>query len=214
VAVVELLAIFMFALAVSADGFMVGIAYGVKKIRMPIIAMAIIFLASSIAVTTAMTLGKGLASFFNPIVAARLGAFVLIFIGVYYLLQAGLQRACNRNTDDEDTLLSLKVRPLGIIVQILKEPSRADFDSSGEISPQEAFFLGLALAMDAFAAGIGLAMTGFNILFTAITVGMLQFILINIGLSVGHIMENERLRNFSSLLAGIILFVLGTCKLI
>ncbi len=209
----ELLAIFMFAFAVSTDGFMVGIAYGVKKIRMPIVAMAIIFLASSLAVTIAMTLGKGLASFFNPIVAAHVGAIVLVLIGIYYLLQAGLQRACN-NTNEEDALLSLSVRPLGIIVQILKEPSSADFDSSGEISPQEAFFLGMALAMDAFAAGIGLAMTGFNILLTAITVGMLQFILINIGLTMGRIMENERLKNISSLLAGIILLVLGTCKLI
>ena len=210
---VELLAIFMFAFAVSTDGFMVGIAYGVKKIRMPIVAMAIIFLASSLAVTIAMTLGKGLASFFNPIVAAHVGAIVLVLIGIYYLLQAGLQRACN-NTNAEDALLSLSVRPLGIIVQILKEPASADFDASGEISPQEAFFLGMALAMDAFAAGIGLAMTGFNILLTAIAVGMLQFILINIGLTVGRIMENERLKNISSLLAGIILLVLGTCKLI
>ena len=209
----ELLAIFMFAFAVSTDGFMVGIAYGVKKIRMPIVAMTIIFLASSLAVTIAMTLGKGLASFFNPIVAAHVGAIVLVLIGIYYLLQAGLQRACN-NTNGEDALLSLSVRPLGIIVQILKEPASADFDASGEISPQEAFFLGTALAMDAFAAGIGLAMTGFNILLTAITVGMLQFILINIGLTVGRIMENERLKNISSLLAGIILLVLGTCKLI
>ena len=211
---VELLAIFMFALAVSTDGFMVGIAYGVKKIRMPIVAMAIIFLASSLAVTIAMTLGKGLASFFNPTVAARLGAIVLVLIGLYYLLQAGLQRVCNRKSNEEEALLSLNVRPLGIIVQILKEPASADFDDSGEISPQEAFFLGTALAMDAFAAGIGLAMTGFNILLTAITVGMLQFILINIGLTVGRIMENERLKNISSLLAGIILLVLGTCKLI
>jgi putative sporulation protein YtaF len=214
VAVVQLLAIFMFAFAVSTDGFMVGIAYGVKKIRMPIVAMTIIFLASSLAVSIAMTLGKGLASFFNPILAIHLGAIVLIIIGIYYLLQAGLQRACNSNTNEEDALLSLSLRPLGIIVQILKEPARADFDASGEISPREAFFLGMALAMDAFGAGIGLAMTGFNILLTAIIVGMLQFILINIGLIVGQIMGNERLKNVSSLLAGIILLVLGTCKLI
>jgi putative sporulation protein YtaF len=204
----------MFALAVSADGFMVGVAYGVKKIKMPVSSMMIIFLASSLAVSMAMIFGKALTLFFNPVMAARLGAILLMLIGIFYLLQAGFQRICNRKANDEDTLLSLTVRPLGIIVQILQEPSSADFDSSGEISPREAFFLGLALAMDAFAAGIGLAMTGFNILLTAITVGMLQFILINIGLTVGRIMENERLKNISSLLAGIILFILGTYKLI
>lgn len=210
----ELLAVFMFALAVSADGFMVGIAYGIKNIRIPFGAMAIIFMTSSLAVTIAMTLGKALSYFFNPTRAAYLGASLLICIGLYYLLQAGVQRACSHKENEEDTLFSINLRPLGIIIQILKEPSTADFDASGEISSREAFFLGIALAMDAFAAGIGLAMTGFNILLTAATVGMLQFILIGIGLRTGRIMENDRLQNISSVLAGVILITLGACKLI
>ena len=175
----ELLAVFMFALAVSADGFMVGVAYGVRNIKMPFLSMTIIFTASFVAVTTAMIFGKGLTYFFNPAMASHLGAIVLIIIGIYYLLQAGWQRLCNKEVGAGDSLVSLNLKSMGVIVQILKEPSSADFDSSGEISPREAFSLGSALAVDAFGAGIGLAMTGFNILLTATSVGVLQFILIN-----------------------------------
>jgi len=211
---VGLFGVFMFALAVSTDGFMVGVAYGIRKIRMPILSMLIILMASSVAVTIAMFFGKGLTYVLNPAVASRLGAAILIIIGIYYMFQAGWEKLCSKHVGDGVPMLSLSLKSLGIIVQILKEPSAADLDSSGEISPREAFFLGSALAVDAFGAGIGLAMTGFNIWLTAINVGVLQFILINIGLTVGKIMENERLKNISSLLAGIILAILGIYKLL
>jgi putative Mn2+ efflux pump MntP len=62
---------------------------------------------------------------------------------------------------------------------------------------QEAFFL---------VAGVCLAMAGMNILLTAISVGMVKFILVNSGLAVGHRMQNERLQSLAPLR------FLNTCK--
>jgi putative sporulation protein YtaF len=214
VAVVELLAVFMFALAVSTDGFMVGVAYGVRKIKMPVLSMMIIFMASFTAVTISMIFGKGLTYICNPIVASHLGAAILIIIGTYYLVQAGWKKFYSREVDNGVPLVSLNLKSLGVVVQILKEPSSADFDCSGEIGSREALFLGSALAVDAFGAGIGLAMTGHNVLITAASVGLLRFILINIGLTVGKLMENERLQNISPIIAGLILVSLGIYKLL
>ena len=44
------LTIALFALAVSADGFAVGIAYGIAKIRIPVFSLLVISLASALAV--------------------------------------------------------------------------------------------------------------------------------------------------------------------
>ena len=210
----ELLSIILFALAVSSDGFIVGMTYGVRKIRMPISSLLIICIASASAVTVAMLLGKGLTCLLSPSAAAHLGAITIIAIGVFFLLQSLRQKLGNVEVDGEDPILSLNVKPLGIIIQILKEPSSADFDRSGEIGLREAFFLGLALAMDAFGAGIGIAMAGYNILFTAISVGMLKFILVSSGLILGKKVENERWQYLSSVLTGLILMILGISELI
>jgi len=205
----ELLAIILFALAVSGDGFMVGVAYGIKKIRIPIPSLLVIALASTLAVTASMILGKGISTFIAPHWAATIGSCMIIMIGLYFLLQAGRQKICSLEHDEEDPLLSLNINALGIIIQILKKPAVADFDSSGEISIREAFFLGLALAMDALGAGVGLAMAGMNILLTAISVGMLKFILVSSGLIVGRKIPSQGMQGMASLLTGLILLAIG-----
>ncbi len=201
--------ILLFALAVSSDGIFAGMAYGLKKIKVPLLSLLVIALASALAVSFSMLCGRGLATIFPPDFAGRLGAVMLMLIGVYFLLSACRDRIESMDEIGEEPLFSLNIKPLGIIVNILKEPARADFDLSGEISTREAFFLGLALAMDALGAGIGVALAGFNILLTALAVGVLKFILVNCGLQLGIKIKAEGWQTFSSLIPGLIFISLG-----
>lgn len=211
---VEYIVILLFALAVSADGFMVGIAYGIKKIKIPIASLILIAGASTLAVTLSMICGKGLASFLNPIWASRIGAAMLVIIGLYFLLQALKERINNLPAPEDSAILTLNLEFLGIIIKILKKPSSADMDCSGEINLREAFFLGLALAVDALGAGMGAAMTGLNILFTALTVGMLKLIVVSSGIKLGGVVKNKALHGISSLLPGIILITIGIMEIL
>ncbi len=205
----ELLTALLFALAVSSDGFMVGLAYGIKKIKIPILSLIVIALASASAVTVAMVCGKGLSLLLDPRLASKAGAIMIIAVGIFFFMQFCREKISHIACSEDDPLVSLNIKPLGIIIHILKEPSSADFDCSGEISLKEAFFLGIALAMDAFGAGIGLAMAGFDILLTAICVGMLKFILVNSGLMLGRVINGQRLQSYTSLVTGIILVLIG-----
>ncbi|HWQ74714.1 MAG TPA: manganese efflux pump, partial [Syntrophomonas sp.] len=54
-------------------------------------------------------------------------------------------------------------------------------------------------------AGAGMALTGMNILFTAVSVGMVKFILINTGICAGQKMKSERWQSWAPLLTGLIL---------
>ncbi|HLO03540.1 MAG TPA: manganese efflux pump, partial [Symbiobacteriaceae bacterium] len=49
-----------------------------------------------------------------------------------------------------------------IVIEILREPGRADLDRSGSISLWEAGLLGIALALDSVAAGLGAGLAGAN----------------------------------------------------
>ncbi|NLT19499.1 MAG: sporulation membrane protein YtaF [Syntrophomonadaceae bacterium] len=207
----EWLAVPLFALAVSADGLIAGLAYGVKKIRIPLLPLLLIALSSALAVTISMYCGRGLSAVIPSDWAQKIGAVLLMIIGGYFLLGA-LRDHIGSLSDDEE-LLSFNVKPLGVIVQILKEPASADMDLSGEISIKEAVFLGLALAMDALGAGAGMAMAGFNILFTALCVGMLKFILIYSGMYLGGICPGNRLKGVSTLLSGCIFILIGLLEI-
>lgn len=208
----EFLVVLLFALAVSADGFMVGIAYGVKKIRIPFISLVLISCASALAVTLSMICGKALATVLSPAFSSSLGAVMLILIGLYFLLQALKERLNSLPIEPETAIFTLNIEFLGVIVQILKKPASADMDSSGEINLREAFFLGLALAVDALGAGMGAAMTGLNIFFTALSVGMLKFILVNSGIFLGGVVNKKHMEGISGILPGIILITIGVIE--
>jgi Predicted membrane protein len=69
--------------------------------------------------------------------------------------------------------------------------------------------LGLALALDAFGAGIGLAMTGLNILYTALSVGVVQLVLVNAGIGLGKSLRAERYQHIAAIVPGFILVGIG-----
>lgn len=210
----DYLTIALFAFAVSADGFAVGMAYGIGKIRIPFFSLLVISLASALAVSLSMLCGKGLAELLSPQMSSYVGAIIILGLGVYFLLMAGKNKINSLENDQEKPILAFSIKPLGIIVQILKQPSQADFDCSGEISTSEAFFLGLALAMDALGAGIGIAMTGSNILYTAICVGMLKFILVNSGIFLGSKINAIKLKDVTALVPGLVFITIGIIEIL
>lgn len=210
----DYLTIALFALAVSADGFAVGMAYGISKIRIPFFSLLVISLASALAVSLSMLCGKGLAELLSPQMSSYVGAIIILGLGIYFLLTAGKEKINSLENSQEEPLLAFSIKPLGIIVQILKQPSRADFDCSGEISTGEAFILGLALAMDALGAGIGIAMTGSNILYTALCVGMLKFILVNSGIYLGSKINATELKAVTALVPGLVFIAIGIMEIL
>lgn len=217
----ELVALVMFALALNMDSFAAGAAYGVRNIKLPVASLAIISIMSMAAITISMVLGHAVAGYFSAIFAHRLGGAILFFIGLWVLIQS-LQENQQKNKEAPENepeqeapgpVLQIHIRALGLVIQILREPSRADLDRSGTISPREAVLLGLALAMDAFAAGFAVSMLGFNILFTALMVGLGHYILTYLGLLAGMRVGASRLSQKVAALPGFILIALGLLKI-
>jgi len=209
----DLLAVFVLALAVSLDGFVVGVTYGLKKIRIGLLPILIITFFSGIMILFSMSLGNLLANFLTVSSATRLGGGLLIAIGTYRFIAELLHTKEGDNNQDSPTeLLTLKIKPLGVIINILKEPAKADTDYSGVISNKESIFLGIALALDAFGAGIAAAMTGYDSLLTAASVSIFNFILLTGGIYLGKKIESAVAGDKIRLLSGLILILLGIVK--
>lgn len=209
----QLGSILLFTLAVSADGLAVGLAYGVRNIRIPVFSLVVIALASALAVSFSMLCGKVAANFMSPAAASAVGAALLMVMGLYFFADFCRERI-RALEDSAEPLLSLELKPLGVIIHILKDPAAADFDRSGEISLKEALFLGAALAMDAFGAGMGMAMTGAPILLSALVVGVIKFVIVNTGVRLGHRMKLDGMKPWLSLVSAAILLLLGFIELL
>ncbi|UNC91598.1 sporulation membrane protein YtaF [Candidatus Contubernalis alkaliaceticus] len=218
-----LLSIILLGLAVSLDGFGVGMAYGVRNMRLPFLSIIIISLSSALAIMFSMLTGKLVSAFFSPEAASMVGGIMLVGIGTWISFQAFLnvkRLLPGEETEYNESLNNAKGgknvsdgRYLSFFSDILKDPQKADFDRSGEIRGGEAVALGVALAMDAFGAGFGAAMMGFNPFITSAAVGAAKLVMLPAGFYLGNYYFSKHLGSKASYLSGFVLIVLGMLNL-
>lgn len=213
------------AVAVSVDGLVVGAAYGLRRIRVPAGSLAIIGAVSGLLVTAAMAGGGWLAGMLGNAAAARLGAGLFLALGLGLTWRAwrsdgrgpsGAFPAAPSRTaapPPEAPLVLVRVRPLGLIIQIWRDPPAADVDRSGRLEGLEAAALGFILALDAVAAGLGMALNGGGFLFAAL-VGPVQVAFVSLGARFGVRAAGEVRSRVMDFAPGGILLVVGLLRLI
>ncbi|MBR2565681.1 MAG: manganese efflux pump [Paenibacillus sp.] len=114
----------------------------------------------------------------------------------------------------ERMVFTLELRKLGVVIQILRSPSKADMDNSGSISAQEAMWLGIALSLDAFGAGLGAALLGFPTLWTALIIALFSGTFLLLGMKVGLRFAAQRWMQKLSILPALLLMIMGLMKLL
>lgn len=204
--------LFMLAAAVSLDSFSTGLAYGLKKLKLPIKSAIILSLCSAGSLLAAMGAGHWLSSWLNEDIANRLGGGILMLLGAWVLWQffRGEQK---QHTSNEKQLVRLELRRLGLVIQIFKRPATADLDQSGTITGLEALLLGLALSLDAFGAGIGAAMLNYPPFFLAASVAVMNLLFVLGGLACGRKFAGMQWVQRIAFFPGVLLIILGTLKM-
>lgn len=232
----HLVSLLALALAVSLDGFGVGAMYGLRKIKIPVISVLIIAVMSGLVFFGAMQIGVAATAYIPEGVAKTAGAVILIGLGFWAVIQMrrngedegaedtrasagadqtgpGERQEQPDNNRQEARVLSIELRRLGLVIQILRTPSAADLDRSGVISAMEAAWLGLALSLDAFGAGIGAAFIGYTPLLTSAVIAVASGSFILGGLRFGFMYSNVQWIRKLSVLPGCILMLMGLFRL-
>ncbi|MDA7027190.1 sporulation membrane protein YtaF [Bacillus sp. CLL-7-23] len=203
----------LLAFAVSLDSFSVGFTYGLRKLKIPFKAILIIACCSGTVMVLAMMIGSFLSKMFPVIVTERLGAVILMGIGVWVLYQFFRPEKEQDISISEKTLINLELKSLGIVIQILRTPMSADIDKSGKINGIEAVLLGFALSIDAFGAGIGAATLGFAPVPMSLTVAIMSSLFVFMGIHAGRFLSRWNWMNKLTFLPGILLIMIGIWKL-
>jgi putative sporulation protein YtaF len=209
----QLLSLLILAFAVSLDSYTVGFTYGVRKMYLPIKSIIIIACCSAITLLFAMGIGGIIVQFLSPAIAEKIGGMILIGIGAWVLYQVFRPEKHEKNTTIKETIINFEIRSLGIVIKILRKPTAADIDKSGSITGIEAVLLGVALSLDAFAAGIGAVLIGYSPWIMAIAVATMSSLFVTFGLKCGHLLANYKWMDKFSFLPGLILIILGIWKI-
>lgn len=212
----ELITLILFAIALNLDSIAVGTAYGVRGIKLPLPSLLIISGMSAGAVALSMAAGGLVANYLSPGTAHRLGGIILFLIGLWILYHSVSETRKKSDIREEDypkTIMQIRIKNMGIVINVLREPHQADLDRSGEISSGEAILLGAALAVDALGAGFAVSMLGFSIVSTALVVGLGHIITTCAGMYIGRRAGATALCRQIVSLPGCILIALGLYKI-
>lgn len=191
----------LIVLAVSFDGFTVGITYGLRKISITIVTLFIIVFCSGSVVLFAMIFGKAISRYLQPEFTSYIGGTIFICLGLFLLFSL-IKTNRKNNMNKSNTYGS-----------IMQNPTIVDKDQSGSISPKEAIVLGFALALDGFGAGFGAAMLGYPMIVTTGFIALSSGLFVFSGFKLGAIFANIQWVRELTYLPPILLIIIGTSSL-
>lgn len=178
--------VILFGAVLSLDSLGVGLACGIKSVKMPVcirlyIAAATVILAAAVCVA-----GELLSRLLPPVFAKTVCSILLVCTGIVML--AG----------------SLHSRADG-----------GDGNDSGVIEPAEAWLLGFTLSADMLSAGTGFALEARYLFLFPASVGLFQFLFLSIGIAGGkRINFPAKQLKITQLLPGAVIIILGLVKFI
>jgi len=197
----------LIALAANLDNLGVGIAYGIHKIRISIVANLIIAVLSFIATWLSAEVGEAISLYLHPEIANAIGAVLLLGVGLWVFAQP-IATALKENRP----VLDLQLHGTRFYIgptEILCYPERADIDSSRDVSNWEAVMLGIALSINAVAGGFDAGAVGISSFTEATLVGIFSMITIIAGCYFGNKYAAVQLGKYATLISGTLLMLIG-----
>lgn len=200
----------LIGITVSIDGFFAGMAYGIKKIKIPYTSLFTIGLVNLFCTTVAICAAIYLGHFIDPIFSTSISALLLILLGSINLLKEYISDLAEKTTD------RLKITiPIGcLVINIMKKPECADVDHSQRLNKREATLLGFALGIDNMTAAfaIGLMMTAPY--YVPITLSLIQIGLVWVGITLAKKIAKDTWQKRTAYIPGIVLILMGLLRIL
>ena len=200
-----LLSALLFSLSSNLDNVVVGTAYGIKKIKIGIIANLIIAIVTSTGTFLSMSLGIYISKFLPHSIANALGAGAIIILGGYFVIQSIIKLINNKNSKE----LALKD-----IADMIEYAEKSDLDNSGDINIKESLLVAFGLTFNNLGTGVAASITGVSIQFTVISTFIFSILTIMLGEAIGNHVFGNFLGKHAPLISGILLIILGIIELL
>jgi putative sporulation protein YtaF len=194
----HLMQVVLIGIASNLDNAGVGIAYGVRGIRISKSANFMIAMISFLMTLLSGIVGAWLSMYISSFVSHLIGAVVIVSVGIYVLYQPFRKRTTVVISTNHN-----------LIQRILQQPEEADLDQSKTISFKESLILGIALGINALAGGFDAGVTHLHVLSTSVAVGFFSFTVLGLTDYVGRKYFAVKFDRLATTLSGILLILIG-----
>lgn len=223
--------IIIFSLSLSLDALGIGMIYALRGILIPFKTKAIIFIVSFVITLFAIFAGSALSVILSPALAKGGGILALFMLGGMMIYKSHKKQEIkddsltvpefyeNKKKARQNKLAESQsqsaVRFFYALFSALGAPSICDMDNSRSIDGKEAIFLGLALSVDASAAGIAGGASGLSSFALPFIIASCQIIFLSCGkLIVRHIFTKTIPESYWERISGVLLILIGVLRLI
>lgn len=184
------LTILGFAVSSSIDNLGVGISYGIRGMRIGLLANLLIAGICFLFSEAGILFGRWLSMILPGIFPILVGAFLLVIIGIRIILLA----MPRKNGEVQDTTAPPKPK---------------------DVKLGEAVLLGIALSANALTNGLGAGLLGFSPLAISVSAAIGSFLTVWAGVALGGKVANIRigkftLGQFGTLISGVLLLVIAS----
>lgn len=183
---------FLLSFSSCLDSMVVGIAYGMRRIKIGIVSNLIIACLTTVGTFLSMLFGKQLATILPSVMANYIGATVLFLFGLSFVIH-GLTKKT-----DGMTAFALK----------------SDVDKSGDIGKRESVVLALGLTINNIVVGIAASFASVNIILASLFTLIFSIGSLYLGLYLGKNFIGKVLGKYATLIAGVVLIVLGISQIL
>ena len=193
----------LLAFSSSIDSLIIGIAYGVKQIKIKLIINLVISIIVTLTTFLAMCLGHLICNYIPTDICTYIGSSLLIIVGLYILWDYYKKK--HKHTE-ENLVEFINSLDYDEIVELNKT---ADINGSGNIEISEAITLALSLSINNLALGIGASISGISIFLTTILTFVFSVITMIIGLKLGSRYLSKIFGEYSPLISAVIIIAMG-----
>ena len=207
----------LLAIPISLDCIGIGMTYGIKNTYITPLAKFIIFSIFFIVTSVAVSIGTLIIEIFSLEFANIIGVILLVLMGLWIIFQS--LRPKKEFTKKPKILIPkihrFFIKPLGLTIQIIKNPSYSDLDHSNYIDAKEALYLGSAISIDAFCAGVGCSAIGITSFLFPLFISIFHIVFLSFGSFIGkNISSRTKIPdNIWSIISGFLLISIGISKL-
>ncbi len=212
----------LLAISLSMDALGIGVSYGLRGKKVPLLPKVIISLISLAFTAAAIGIGNIIVLFLPDQLAKLIGSGMLGVLGVAIIIQALSKKEGEEEPEPEvqrpqRKIWKIALKPLGLTIKIIRNEiyeNGSKADSAAIMGIRESLYMGVALSIDSFGAGISSAVSGINNFFVPVMVGLCQFIFLSLGIFCGQKLTSIKKADpkIFMLLSGAILVVLAIIR--
>lgn len=201
----------LFAVSANMDNIPLGIAYGIRGIRISFARNLLIALITSAGTFISMSLGTIVTLFLKKETAALIGCSILIIMGLWLI--AGFFRKKQKAAEQKTEIEPHSDQNDGTGD---KTPEHTPSQGKGchvSMSTRQSLGLAFVLMINNMGFGIGANIAGLPILLTSLCTFIFSMLLLITGVKIGLAFTNDRLGAYSELISGILIVILGIYEL-